>query len=115
MGQLQKKLCYECNLVDPIRKIYAKRNSTLPPTSLTTGSVPIDIIFVSLQLENISRGGLHGIENSIGDHRTLYIDIPINELLGEDQFHIHRSSARRLICDQPKIVAKYNSLLNQQL
>ena len=114
MGQLQTKLCYECNLVDPIRKIYSTSNSTLPPTSLT-GSVPIDGIFVSPQIEHITRGGWLKIENSIGDHRTLYMDIPIDILLGEDPFHIHRSTARRLICDQPKIVSKYNKLLNQQL
>ena len=114
MGQLQTKLRFECRLIDPIRKIYSKKDTVLPPTSLT-GSVPIDSIFVSPQLENITRGGWLKIEDSIGDHRSLYIDLPMNELLGEDPFHIHRSSARRLICDQPKIVAKYNKLLNKQL
>ena len=114
MGQLQTKLCYECQLVDPIRKIYSKKNTTLPSTSLT-GSVPIDSIFVSPQLENITRGGWLKIEESVGDHRSLYINLPMSILLGENPFHIHRSSARRLICDQPKIVAKYNKLLNRQL
>ena len=51
----------------------------------------------------------------IGDHRSLYIFILITDLLGEDLFHIHRSSARQLIWDQPKVVSKYNALFNQQL
>jgi len=56
MGQLQTKLCYECNLIDPIRAMYKKNNTILPATSLT-GSVPIDSIFVYPQLQKITRGG----------------------------------------------------------
>ena len=114
MGQLQTKLCYECNLIDPIRAMYKKNNTILPATSLT-GSVPIDSIFVSPQLQKITRGGWIRIEDSVGDHRALFIDIPIKTLLGENPFTIHRSTARRLVCDQPKVVEKYNSSLNRQL
>ena len=32
--QLQTKLCYECHIVDPISKIYNRKDNTLPPTSL---------------------------------------------------------------------------------
>ena len=114
MGQLQSKLCYECQLIDPIRAIYQKKKTSLPPTSLT-GSVPIDSIFVSTQLQDITRGGWIQIEKSIGDHRALFIDIPIHLLLGEDPFTIHRNTARRLVCDQPSVVERYNQLLNKQL
>ena len=114
MGQLQTQLLYECQLVDPIRSTYQQKNTILPPTSLT-GSNPIDSIFVSPQLRNIIRGGWIQVEKSIGDHRALFIDIPIETILGEDPFIIHRNTARRLICDQPKIVDRYNKLLNRQL
>ena len=57
-------------------KIYNRKVNTLPTTSLTD-SVPIDIIFVSPQLQNITWGRWIKIEDSIGDHRSLYIDIPI--------------------------------------
>ena len=114
MGQLQTKLKYECQLVDPIRNIYQNDGDTLPSTSLT-GSYPIDAIFVSPQLQQIVRGGWIQVEKSIGDHRALFIDIPIKTLLGENPFTIHRSTARRLICEQPKIVEKYNQLLENQL
>jgi len=47
--------------------MYQKNDTMLPPTSLT-GSVPIDAIFVSPQLQEITRGGWIQIENIIGDH-----------------------------------------------
>ena len=114
MGQLQSLLTYECQLVDPIRSTYQKKDTMLPSTSLT-GSNPIDAIFVSSQLRDITRGGWIKVEKSIGDHRALFIDIPIKTLLGEDPFTIHRNTARRLVCEQPKVVNKYNELLKCQL
>jgi len=114
MGALQTKLRFECQLVDPIREMYSKKHQILPPTSLT-GSVPIDSIFVSSNMKDIIRGGWIQVEKSIGDHRSLYIDVPIKILLGESKFNIHRHTARRLICDHPMIVDKYNKLLNTQL
>ena len=105
MGALQTKLRFECQLVYPIREMYSKKNQILPPTSLT-GSVPIDSIFVSPNMKNIVRGGWIQVEKSVGDHRSLYIDIPIKSLLGESKFTIHRHTARRLIRDHPKIVEK---------
>jgi len=116
MGQLQSQLVYDCQLVvDPIRSIYQKDTSILPPPTSLTGSDPIDAIFVSPQLQDIVRGGWIQVEKSIGDHRTLFVDIPIETILGEDPFVIHRNTARRLICDQPKVVERYNKLLNRQL
>ena len=114
MGPLQTMLKYECQLIDPIRQRYAKKNQPLPATSLT-GSKPIDSIFVSTSFQNIIRGGWIRVEDSIGDHRAIFIDLPTQVLLGENPFHIHRSTARRLVCDQPKVVQKYNELLNRQL
>ena len=114
MGPLQTMLLHECQLIDPIRNRFHNKNHPLPATSLT-GSAPIDSIFVSPSLQNITRGGWLKIEDSIGDHRTIFVDIPIKTLLGENPFHIHRNTARRLVCEQPKVVEKYNKLLNQQL
>ena len=114
MGQLQSQLIYECQLIDPIWSTYQKKNAILPSTSLT-GSNPIDAIFVSPQLCDITRGGWIQVEESIGYHRALFIDIPIKTLLGEDPFSIHRNTARRLVCDHPKVVNRYNKIVNRQL
>lgn len=87
----------------------------MSPTSLT-GSVPIDSILVSPQLRQIIRSGwIQMIEKSIGDHRSLFIDVPIHLLLGKDPFTIHRSTARRLVCEQSTVVNIYNKLLTNQL
>ena len=114
MGPLQSAFKYECQLIDPIREMHHDGKSILPPTSLT-GSVPIDGIFVSPALQHISKGGWMSIDESIGDHRALFIDIPLKVLLGENPFQIHRHTARRLVCDKPKVVEKFNKLLRQQL
>ena len=114
MGPLHNALVRECRLIDPIRLAYQNNNDTLPATS-STGSVPIDSIFVSQQLRHISRGGWLKHGETVGDHRPLYIDIPVLTLLGEPPFHIHRPEARRLTCDHPKVVKKFNMLLQRQM
>ena len=81
MGQLQSRLVYECQSIDPICNMYQKKKSTLPATSLT-GKFPIDAIFVSPRLQHITQGGWIQVEKSIKDRRVLFIDIPINLLLG---------------------------------
>jgi len=70
MSQLQTKLCYECHLIDPIHAVY-KNDTTILPATLLTGIVLIDSIFVSPQLQKITRGGGGGwiqIEDSVGYH-----------------------------------------------
>jgi len=112
MGPLQTMLKYECQLIDPIRQRYAKKNQQLPATSLT-GSKPIDSIFVSASFQNIIRGGWIRVKDSIEDHRAIFINIATQVLLGENPFHIHWSTARRLVCDQPKVVQKYKSTIGK--
>lgn len=114
LGPLQKAMLHECNLIDPIRLAYQGTNTKLPPTSLT-GSCPIDSIFVSKQLQHINRGGWLKHGETVGDHRALYIDIPILTLLGEPPFKIFRPEARRLTCEQPKIMKKFNTLFKTQM
>ena len=114
LGPLHSALLRECRLVDPIRLAYQNAHTSLPATS-STGSVPIDSIFVSQQLRHITRGGWLKHGETVGDHRPIYIDIPIINLLGEPPFTIHRPDARRLTCEQPKVVKKFNRILTQQL
>ena len=79
MGPLQYAVKYEYQLIDTIRELHHNGISKLPPTSLT-GSVPIDGIFVSSQLRHIAKGCWISINESIGDHRALFIDIPLQTL-----------------------------------
>ena len=113
-GPLHKSLLHECKLIDPIRLAYQTESCSLPPTSLT-GSVPIDSIFVSQQLRHIQQGGWLKQGETVGDHRPLYVDIPIMTILGEPPFKIHRPEARRLTCEQPKVIDRFNILFQRQM
>ena len=83
MGPLQSAFKYECQLIDPIGELHHDGISKIPPTSLT-GSVPIDGIFVSYLLRYIVKGGWIGINDSLGDHRALFIVIPLQILLDKN-------------------------------
>lgn len=112
-GPLQQALT-ECDMVDPICKLHKHKGIVPPPTS-KTGSTPIDSIFVSRSLQHIHKGGWLKLGQGVGDHRPLYIDIPTKVLFGEAKFKIHRHEMRRLKCENPSIVQKFNELLLKQL
>ena len=108
-GELQRLLVGEkCGLVDPIRLKYA--HLTPPPTYHRIRSYPIDSVFVSQKLRRIDVGGWIGSGEGIGDHRVIYIDVPTQLLLGENKFTIAPPQVRRLKCDDPRIVNKFNQL-----
>ena len=114
MGLIQSAFKHECQLIDPIRESHHDGISKLPPTSLI-GSVSIYKIFESSQLRHIAIRGLISINESLGDHCALFIDIPLQTLLGESAYLIHRYRARRLVCNKPKVVSKFNKRLRHQL
>ena len=112
LGPLQSMLLKH-GLIDPIRQLH--QFGTTPPPTSKTGSVPIDSIFVSTPLQHIVRGGWLRLSKCIGDHRPLFFDIDIKTILGENKFKIFRPKIRRLKCENPNIVQKFNRLLTQQL
>ena len=81
-----------------------------PPRTNQMGVHPIDGIFVSPALNNATRGGWLKFGEGIGDHRPLFVDIPIKKLLGESRFRIQRPYVRRLKCNDPRIVSNFNNL-----
>lgn len=44
---------------------------------------------------------------SMGDHRTVIVDITSRSLIGKDKFKIIRPLAQRLISTKPKATSKY--------
>ena len=112
-GEVQRLLTDEkCNLIDPIRRRH--NNKTPPPTYHRNSTYPIDSVFVSHKLRHIEAGGWLRFGEGIGDHRAIYFDIPMNLLLGENKFNIVAPQIRRLKCDDPRVVKKYNTLLEKQ-
>ena len=100
------------SLIDPIRYKYFS-GAPLPPTH-EHGSFPIDAIFVSYRLLDITCGGWLKFGDGVGDHRPLYIDIPVKRLLGRYKNVIYPHQIRRLRCQDPRTVVKYNDILEQQ-
>ena len=114
MSPLQSAFRYECQLIKTIWELHHDGISKLPSIS-PTSSLPIDWIFVSSHLRHTAKRGWISINESIGDHCALFIDISLQTLLGENPLHIHWYTARRLVCDKPKTVLKLNKLLRHQL
>jgi hypothetical protein len=73
------------------------------PSTYNRGSAPIDGIFVSPTLQGIRCG----YNKFVWDHRLLWIDIPMTVAFGHNAPPIARAAARRLKCEDPRIVKKY--------
>lgn len=100
------------SLIDPIRFRHFNGRA-LPPTN-EKGSYPIDAIFVSSSLWHITRGGWLRFGEGVGDHRPLFIDINIKKLIGRFKNITYPHRVRRLQCNDPRTVKKFNCLLEQQ-
>ena len=106
-GPFVQAMKVKCGLQEVLRSLHPH---IIPPNTNQMGSKPIDGIFVSPILNRASRGGWLEFGAGIGDHRPVFVDINIRRLLGEDRFTIQRPYARRLKCDDPRIVNNYNRL-----
>ena len=112
-GQIQRLLVGDkCKLIDPIRRKFGTANA--PPTYHRNNSYPIDSVFVSKRLRHITYGGWLRFGEGIGDHRVIYIDLPVQLLLGENKFVIPPPSVRRLKCNDPRVVDRFNTILEEQ-
>ena len=84
------------------------------PATYARGSKPIDEIFISESLDIQSCGYLtHG--ESLGDHRPIWVDLNKESALGAKLPPIPSFKARRLKCKDPRIVERYNMLLEKYL
>ena len=89
-------------------------HGTEGPGTFHNGSVPIDEIFISPRLKITGCGYMeHGI--NIGDHRPVWIDISKSSALGSSLPTIPSFQARRLKCNDPKVVERYSQRLEEQL
>ena len=85
----------------------------LPPT-YNRGSKPIDEIFCSSTLQ-ITKAGYTEFGNTKGDHRALWIDLTKSSALGTKLPIPAQAQAKRLRCKDPRIVQKYNYVLQEEL
>ena len=83
------------------------------PATYKRGANPIDGLYVSRSLRGLKCGYLPFHEQF--DHRMLWIDIPFSIAFGHNISETVRVSARRLKCEDPRIVKKYQDCLKVYL
>ena len=84
-------------------EILTKTHGVNGPSTYNRGSAPIDGIFVSPTLQ----GTRCGYDKFVWDHRLLWIEIPLAVAFGHNVPPTVRAAARRLKCEDPRIVQKY--------
>jgi hypothetical protein len=90
------------------------QHGTQGPETFSGGSMPIDEIFCSSSLQVKAAGYLQH-RQATGDHGTIWIDVTTDSFLGVDRQPLPSYKARRLKCQDPRIVAKYNTVLEKYL
>ena len=79
------------------------------PATYKRGSVPIDGLYVSRSLRGLKCGYLPFHEQF--DHRALWIDIPNTIAFGHNITEVAKVAARRLKCEDPRVVKTYQDYL----
>jgi len=110
---------------DPIRSTFQQmglvdavtgQHGQLGPNKHNRGTNPIDGIFIPIALlPNVSSGYFAFGEGIPSNHRTLWIDIPLAAL---GWFNVPEPiplKARRLKCNDPRVIKTYNDTLLRQL
>ena len=84
------------------------------PETYNNGSKPIDEIFITPAIEVTASGYLeHG--KSVGDHRPIWVEISKESAFGSVLPDLPSFKARKLKCHDPRIVTKYNDILEKYL
>ena len=86
--------------------------STEPNTHIS-GSSAINGIFTTGDIDTTNFLSL-SFDESIGDHRTMILEVSTASTIGYFQGKIVRPSSRRLTTKQPRVLAAYNARLEQQ-
>ena len=84
------------------------------PATHNSGKESIDEIFVSSTI-NVEQCGYLEHGQLVGDHRPLWIEISKMSMLGAKLPNMTTYSARRLKCNDPRLVARYNRKLDELL
>ena len=94
--------------------IISKRSNTDGPATFIRGQRQIDGAWATKDIK-ISAAGFLPFNFGAGDHRAIFVDIPLSSFIGTELHTIARPTARRLICNQEHIYNKYCDLLENYL
>ena len=84
------------------------------PNTYIRGSEPIDTVLHTRDLEVLAVKQL-SFHNSVGDHRSVLLDVCTKSAIGEDSFKVVHPKARRLTSRNPKGQERYIDLLEEQM
>ena len=96
-----------------LHEISHKFWGTTPPHTYIDGSLPIDGVFASPELE-VSNYMSLSFHESVGDHRTMIVEITSRSMFGQHLGPIVRPTTRRLTTKQPGSVRQYNECFLSQ-
>ena len=99
----------ERHLVPAITTKHGRENA---PETYNAGTNPIDEIFVSSTL-SVSAGGYLEHGSTQGDHRPIWIDVHKESALGTKYPDLPSHKARRLKCQDRRIVKRYIKILDK--
>ena len=97
-----------------LREAITSLHGKAPPPTYHRGSHAIDGIFISASIK-VSRAGYLGFGEIPGDHRGIWIDVPQKSILGYKMADIPTAQARRLKLNDPRVVRRYQELLDSYL
>jgi len=102
------KFCQATHLVEAIAALHGKS----PIPTHQQGSKAIDDIFLSPSLLEDAQGGFLDFgEATISDHQAVWMDTPAQHFNMLQMTDITRAAGRRLKCQDPRIVSRYNQFL----
>jgi Exonuclease III len=96
-------------LVDVHKQVI--KNKDIPSTH-ERGTVRIDYMFVSPSLR-VKRAGFLPFSKFPGDHRAIWMDVDLKDVIGHKPPALSMAQARRLRVQDPRIVQRYLSSLTQ--
>jgi hypothetical protein len=91
------------------------QHGTTAPNTYTEGTLPIDGIFGTKGIDTISSGYSSFGWGMYSDHRLLWIDIDMATTLGTKTTPMWKPQARRLKCNDPLIVKRFNKKRKQHM
>ena len=92
--------------------LFTRHDPALAPPTHQRGSRPIDGVFLSSVLPS-SPSGYLPFGSAVGDHRPIWLDLDVRTLFRSGTpDSSHPLVARRLQCSDPRVVARYNQVLN---
>jgi hypothetical protein len=96
-------------------ELILKQHGQNAPNTYINGVVPIDGIFATEGIQPIYSGYTAFSWGMYSDHRLIWVDLDMTHILGSKAPPMWKPKARRLQCNNPLVVKKFNKLRLQHM